>query len=61
MIEEIMLAGGESLSSEVEVLVRQIGALGECCRAEEDAGAACGCVGPKKGNLLKVDEPAPTA
>lgn len=45
LIEEALEAGGEVVRGEVEVLVRQLGALGECCRAEEDAGAACGCAG----------------
>ncbi|GAA5908531.1 hypothetical protein JCM8208_002656 [Rhodotorula glutinis] len=34
------------LAHEVDNAARQLGALGECCRSEEDNGAACGCAGP---------------
>ncbi|GAA5906077.1 phytochelatin synthase family protein [Sporobolomyces salmoneus] len=37
-----------TVKEEVEFLTGQIGALGECCRAEEEgAGAACGCASKK--------------
>ncbi|GAA5834600.1 hypothetical protein JCM11251_007050 [Rhodosporidiobolus azoricus] len=35
------------VKEEVDVLVKQLGALGECCRSEEEGGAVCGCAGPK--------------
>ncbi|GAA6010614.1 hypothetical protein JCM11491_002994 [Sporobolomyces phaffii] len=35
---------------EVEFLTGQVGALGECCRAEEAAATACGCAGKKNPN-----------
>ncbi|ORY78892.1 Phytochelatin synthase-domain-containing protein [Leucosporidium creatinivorum] len=55
MLNEALEIGGELVKGEVEVLVRQLGALGECCRAEEDAGAACGCAGVgKKGAEVGV-------
>ncbi|GAA5850427.1 hypothetical protein JCM9279_001412 [Rhodotorula babjevae] len=37
------------LKDEVDGAARQLGALGECCRSEEDNGAACGCAGPGQG------------
>lgn len=55
ILREALEAGGELVKGEVEVLVRQLGALGECCRAEENAGAACGCAGVgKKGAEVGV-------
>ena len=55
LLDEALEKGGEMVRSEVGVLVRQLGALGECCRAEEDAGAACGCAGVgKKGAEVEV-------
>lgn len=44
---------GSLVKDEVELLVRQLGALGECCRAEEE-GAACGCAGPGKVELERA-------
>ncbi|TNY20379.1 glutathione gamma-glutamylcysteinyltransferase [Rhodotorula diobovata] len=43
------LARVEGLREEVDNAARQLGALGECCRSEEDNGAACGCARPGKG------------
>ncbi|GAA5916488.1 hypothetical protein JCM6882_001736 [Rhodosporidiobolus microsporus] len=45
-------SGGETegiavIKEEVDFLVKQVGALGECCRSEEEGGAVCGCAGPK--------------
>ena len=37
--------GGEELRREVEVLGRQVAALGECCRAEKKEDEWCGCAG----------------
>ncbi|GAA5868784.1 hypothetical protein JCM8547_005379 [Rhodosporidiobolus lusitaniae] len=42
------LETAEGVREEVEVVTKQMGALGECCRSEEDAGAACGCLGGPK-------------
>ena len=50
--------GNEVVREEVEFLTGQIGALGECCRAEEEgAGAACGCAS-KKGGASEVPKKA---
>ncbi|GAA5865539.1 hypothetical protein JCM1840_001436 [Sporobolomyces johnsonii] len=40
------------VEAEVEVLVKQLGALGECCRSEEENGGAvgCGCATAGNGN-----------
>jgi len=38
------LEGKDEVASEVQVLVTQMGALGACCRAEEEGD--CGCSGP---------------
>ncbi|GAA5970588.1 hypothetical protein JCM21900_005821 [Sporobolomyces salmonicolor] len=43
------------LETEVEFLVKQLGALGECCRSEEENGVAgCGCA--SAGNSAAVEE-----
>ncbi|GAA6008360.1 hypothetical protein JCM10207_000100 [Rhodosporidiobolus poonsookiae] len=45
MDEALALPG---VRDEVEILTKQLGALGECCRGEEEGGAACGCTGGPK-------------
>ncbi|GAA5871873.1 hypothetical protein JCM16303_000904 [Sporobolomyces ruberrimus] len=42
------IESNETVKEEVEFLVSQMGALGECCRAEEE-GAACGCASKNGG------------
>ncbi|GAA6048688.1 hypothetical protein JCM3770_002022 [Rhodotorula araucariae] len=49
------LAAVPGLRDEVESATRQLGALGECCRSEEDNGAACGCAGPKKDPIAPLE------
>nr|AIS24729.1 phytochelatin synthase [Sporobolomyces primogenomicus] len=44
-----IVGSNEVVREEVEFLTGQLGALGECCRAEEE-GAACGCAS-KKGSI----------
>ncbi|GAA5973931.1 hypothetical protein JCM11641_001227 [Rhodosporidiobolus odoratus] len=39
----------EGIRGEVEVVTRQIGALGECCRSEEEGVGACGCASKGSG------------
>lgn len=43
-VDETLRVGGEAVQAEVQVLTTQMGALGACCRAEEEG--ECGCSGP---------------
>lgn len=42
-VEESLERGGKELRDEVRVIGGQVGALGECCKAEEGTGGSCGC------------------
>ncbi|GAA6034677.1 hypothetical protein JCM8097_001112 [Rhodosporidiobolus ruineniae] len=48
-------AGGVSLQAETDFLTKQLGALGECCRSEEDGAGAvsCGCA-IKQGRVVEL-------
>lgn len=40
------MEGRAEVESEARVLGAQVGALGACCRAEEEGEVGCGCSGP---------------
>jgi len=42
IVEEARKEAGPEVEKELEVLERQVGALGECCKSEEE-GHACAC------------------